>query len=143
MVQTRSQIKAKGEKLPAVHSTTKPLVPHDRLEKQPVKARRKEVTPIIIDSDDEIPPVINLDTKPEFDTQLQDTVVAQKQLQNESRRPGIRQTSANTHPTTRPPPRPPDLTDNRRDPRPDSVPNSNLDLVENSPIRKESLQKYM
>ena len=60
-------------------------------------------------------------------------MVAQKQLPNESTRPGIRQTSTYTHPNTRPPPRPPDLTDNRRDPRPDSVPNSNLDLEENSP----------
>ena len=37
LVQTRSQIKAKGEKLPALHSTTKPLVPHDRLENTKTK----------------------------------------------------------------------------------------------------------
>ena len=103
------------------------MVPHDILEKWPVKTRRKEVTLIIINSDDETPPVIDLDTKPEFDT------VAQKQLPNESTRPGIRQLSAYTHPNTRPPPRPPDLTDNRRDPRPNSVPDSNLDFEENSP----------
>ena len=65
-VQTRSQIKAKGVKVPTVHGTTKPLVPHDI----PEKTRRKEATPIIIDDDDdEIPIVIDLDTKPKFDTQ--------------------------------------------------------------------------
>ena len=69
LVHTRSQNKAKGVKVPAVHDTTKPSVPHDTLEKQPVKTRRKEVTPIIINSDDETLPVIDLDTKPEFDTQ--------------------------------------------------------------------------
>ena len=36
MVQTRSQNKASGIKLPAVHSTKKTLVPHDVPEKQPV-----------------------------------------------------------------------------------------------------------
>ena len=70
LVQTRSKIKAKGAKVPVVHCTTKPLVTHDILEKWPVKTRRKEVTPITIKSDDETPPVINLDTKPEFDTHL-------------------------------------------------------------------------
>ena len=60
-------------------------------------------------------------------------MVAQKQFLNESIRPGIRQTSAYTHPNTSQPPGPPDLTDNRRDLKPYSVPNSNLDLEENSP----------
>ena len=35
LVQTRFQTKASGIKLPAVHSATKTLVPHERLEKQP------------------------------------------------------------------------------------------------------------
>ena len=37
LVQTRSQNKAKRAKVLAVHSATKPLVPHDILEKWPVK----------------------------------------------------------------------------------------------------------
>ena len=43
--------------------------------------KEKEVTPIIIDSGDEIPLVIDLETKPEFDTQLQDALVAQNSFQ--------------------------------------------------------------
>ena len=70
LVQTSSQNKAKGVKVPAVHGATKHLVPHDILKKWQVKTRRKGVTPIIINSDDETPPVIDLDTKSEFDTQL-------------------------------------------------------------------------
>ena len=41
LVQTRSQKKAKGVKLPMVHGTTKPLVPHEIPEKQPVKTRKR------------------------------------------------------------------------------------------------------
>ena len=62
LVQTRSQ--AIGVKVPTVHGTTKPLVPHDMLDKWPVKMRRKEVKPIIIGDDRSI----DLDNKPEFDT---------------------------------------------------------------------------
>ena len=39
LVQIRSQIKAKGVKVPVVHSATKPLVRHDILGKQPVKTK--------------------------------------------------------------------------------------------------------
>ena len=70
LVETRSQIKAEGVKVPTVYSATKSLVPHDIPEKWPVKTRRKEVTPIIIDDDDKTPTVIDLDTKPKCDTQL-------------------------------------------------------------------------
>ena len=35
LVQTRSQTKASGIKLPAVHGATKTLVPHERPERQP------------------------------------------------------------------------------------------------------------
>ena len=52
-VRPRSQIRAKGVEVPAVHGTTKPLVPHDIPEKQPVKTRRKEAAPIKINDDDD------------------------------------------------------------------------------------------
>ena len=103
LVQTRSQIKAKGVKVPTMNSTTKPLVQHDLPEKQPIKTIRKEATPIIIDDDDEAPIVIDLDTKPELDTQLQDAVVAQTQFPYDPTRPVIGQTPPPIHPITRPP----------------------------------------
>ena len=86
-----------------MHSTTKPLVPHDIPEKWPVKTRRKEATPIIINDDDETPIVIDLDTKPKLDTQLQDAAVAQTQFPYDPTRPVIGQTPPHIHPITRPP----------------------------------------
>ena len=67
LVQTRSQSKAKGLKVPKIHGTIQPLVPHKIPEKQPVKTKRREAKSIIIN---DTPTVIDLDTKPELDTQL-------------------------------------------------------------------------
>ena len=54
LVQTRSQNKAEGVKLPTVHGATKPLVPHEILEKQLTRTRkeevRREVKPILDDT---------------------------------------------------------------------------------------------
>ena len=134
LVQTRPQIKAKRVKVPALHGATKPSVPHDIPERLPVKTRRKETAPIIIDDDDdEIPIVIDLDTKPKLDTQLQDTAVAQTQFPYDPTRPAIGQTPPHIHPITRPPPRPPASVDDRRDSRPESAINPNLDFEENLP----------
>ena len=130
LVKLGSQNKAKGVQLPAIHGTMKPLVPHKIPENQPVKTRRREAKPIIIN---DTPTVIDLDTKPELDTQSQDTAVTQTQFPYDPTRPGIRQTPSYIHPITRPPPRPPDVVDNRRDSRPVSVTNPNLHFEENSP----------
>ena len=106
LVQTRSQIKAKGVKVPTVHSTNKPLAKHSIPVSQSIKTRREETKPIITDdSDDDMP--LGLDNKPEFGTQAH--------LPFESTRPGIRQTTTYTHPNTRTPPKPPDSVDDRRD----------------------------
>ena len=43
LVQTRSQTKSSGIKLPAVHSTTKTLVPHERPERQPSGISRPRI----------------------------------------------------------------------------------------------------
>ena len=43
LVQTRSQTKSSGIKLPAVHSTTKTLVPHEIPEKQPSGINRPKI----------------------------------------------------------------------------------------------------
>ena len=56
LVQTRSQTKAEGVKVPVVHGATKPLTQHSVPVRQLVKTRRAESKPIIIDdSDDDIP----------------------------------------------------------------------------------------
>ena len=69
LVQTRSQIKAQGVKVPMVQSTNKPLAKHSIPVRQSVKTRRKETKPIIIDnSDDDM--TLGLDDKPEFSTQV-------------------------------------------------------------------------
>ena len=138
MVQTRSQNKAKGIKVPVLHSAMKPLIPHKIPEKQPVKTKRREAKPIIID---DTPNEIDLDTKPELDTELQDAAVTQTQFPYDPTRPGIRQTPSYIHPITRPPQRPPDLIDNRRDSRPESVTNPNLDFEENSPHEEGNISE--
>ena len=74
VVQTRSKNKAKGVKVPAIHGATKPLVPHKIPAKQPVKTKRREAKPIIID---DTPIVIDFGTEPELDTQLKDAAVTQ------------------------------------------------------------------
>ena len=131
LVQTRSQNKAKRVKLPVVHYTTKPLVPHGIPEKQPVKTRRKEVKPTLNDT----PIIIDIDTKPEPDIQSQDATITQTQFPYDPTGPGNRQTPSYMHPITRPPPRPPDLSDNRRDLRPKSITHPHLYFEENSPYQ--------
>ena len=137
LVQTRSQIKAKGVKVPVIHSATEHLVPHKIPEKQPVKTKRRETKPIIIN---DTPTVIDLDTKPEPDTQSQDAAVTQMQFPYDPTSPGIRQTPSHIHHITWPPP---DLVDNRRDSMPESVTNPNLDFEENSPHQEGIFQKCM
>ena len=65
LVHTKVQNKVKGVQLPEIHGAMKPLVPHKIPEKQPLK-------PVIID-DTSI--VIDLDTKSDLDTELQDATV--------------------------------------------------------------------
>ena len=115
MVQTRSQIKAKGVREPAVQSTAK---------SSDKRGRRREVKPIVIDN---TPIVIHLDTKLDLDTQVQNAIVTQ---QYNPTRPGVRQTPAYSHP--RLPLRPPDLAD-RRSYRTDIGTDPNLDFEENLP----------
>ena len=104
LIQTKSHIKAKGVNVPAVHGATKPLVTHDIPEMWPVKTRRKETTPIIINDEDEIPIVIDLDTKPKLDTQSQGATVAQAQFPYDPTRPVmVGQTPPHIHPIARPP----------------------------------------
>ena len=77
LVQTRSQIKAKGVKVPTVHGVNKPLAQHCIPGRQSVKTRKEETKPIIIDDNDDDMP-LGLDNKPEFGTQMWDTTVTQK-----------------------------------------------------------------
>ena len=88
---------------------------------------RGEVKPIVID---DTPIVIDLDTKPDHDTQAQNAVVTQ---QYDPTRPGVRQTPAYSHPNARLPPRLPDLVDDRKTSRTDVGTDPNLDFEENSP----------
>ena len=73
--------------------------------------------------------MIDLDTKLDLDTQAQNVVVTQEY---DPTRPGVRQTSAYSHPIARPPPRPPDLAD-WRSYRTDIGTDPSLDFEENSP----------
>ena len=120
-VQTRSQIKSKDVKAPAVQGTTKPSD----------KTKRKETKPTVID---DTPIIIDLDTKLDIDTQLQDAAVTQPQPYDPTR-PGVRQTLAYSHPITRPLPRPPDLAD-RRNSKTHIGTDPNLDFEENSPYQE-------
>ena len=117
VVQTRSQMKSKGVKTPTVWDTANSS---DKV------GRRREVKPIVIG---DTPIVIDLDTKPDFDTQVQNAVVTQ---QYDPTRPGVRQTPAYSRPIARPPPIPPDLAD-RRSYRIDVGTDPNLDFEEKSP----------
>ena len=87
MVQTRSQIKSKGVKTSDVWDTAKSL---DRI------GKRREVKPIVID---DTPIVIDLDTKLDLDTQVQNTVVTQ---QYDTTRSGVRLLTSNCKTTPRP-----------------------------------------
>ena len=117
MVQTRSQIKSKGVKSPAVWDIAK---------SSDKTGRRREVKSIVID---DTPIVIDLDTKQDFDTQAQNAVVTQQYIPT---RTAVRQTPAYSHPIARPPPRPPDLA-HRKNNRTDVGIDPNLDFEENSP----------
>ena len=103
LVQTRSQNKAEGVKLPGVHGTTKPLVPHEIPEKQLTRTRkgevRREVNPILNDT----PILIETEPKPEPVTQSQDVTIAQTQFPYDPTGPENRQTTPYIHPITRPP----------------------------------------
>ena len=122
MVQTRSQTKARGVNTPAVQKATKPTDGNKR---------RKEIKPI----SDDAPIVIDLDTKPDIDTQLQDAAVTQTQPYDPTR-PGVKQMPVYSHPITRPPQRPPDLVDNGKNSRTDIGTDPNLDFEENSPYQE-------
>ena len=119
MVQTRSQIKSKGVKTNTVWDTAK----------SSDKTGRGEVKPVVID---DTPILVDLDTKPDLDTQVQNDVVTQ---QDDPTRPGVRQTPVYSHPIARTPPRPPDLTD-RRSYRTDVGTDPNQDFEENSPYQE-------
>ena len=88
MVQTRSQIKSKGIKIPAVQDTAK---------SSDKTGRRREVKSIVID---DTPIVIDLDTKLDLETLVQNAVVTQ---QYDPTRPGVRQSPAYSHPIATPP----------------------------------------
>ena len=85
-VQTRSQIKSKGMRAPTVQGATKTS-----------DKTRREVKPTVTD---DTPIIIDLDTKPDLNTQMQNVVVTQ---QYDATRPGVRQTPAYLHPIARPP----------------------------------------
>ena len=123
MVQTRSQIKSKGV-------TTREMVrPPNK------KGTRKEIMPGVIDDP---PIVIDLDTKPDLDTQVQNAVVTQ---QYDPTRPEVRKIPAYSHPTTRLSSKPPDLVENRKTSKRDVGTDPNL--RKSHPIKREQSQKCM
>ena len=149
LVQTRSQNKASGIKLPAVHGTTKTLVPHEIPEKQLVgisrsrsrQGRAKVKRKVRLVSNGTPKPV---ETRPIIhpDTQLQNVITMQRQLayvQADIRQliePIVetRQTPPYMNPITRPSPRPPDSNDNnRKDFRPELITDPSIDFEEKSP----------
>ena len=83
MVQTRSQNKARGVKLPAVHGTKKTLVPHEIPEKQPASTIKSRQCKISIKRKVKLPhneilgPAEPKQTN--FDTQPQDVMTMQRQ----------------------------------------------------------------
>ena len=118
LVQTRSQTKSGGIKLPAVHSTTKTLVPHEISERQPSDTSRPKIGGRIgirrraRPEFSDIPE--SVDTKPitHPNTQLQRQM---PHAQSDIRQPiGPRLEHRQVlciDPSVRPPPRPPDLED--------------------------------
>ena len=114
LVQTRSQNKAKGVKLPTVHRTTKLLVPHEIPEKQIIRTRKREVRRQVKPILDDASILIETEPKPEPVTQSQGVTITQAQFPYDPTGPENRQTPPYIHPITRPPPRPPDLSENRR-----------------------------
>ena len=118
MVQTRSQIKSKGARTNAIRNTVKSS---DKM------GTRREAKPVVVNS---TPIMIDLDTKLDLDTQMQNAVVTQ---QYDPTRPGVRQTPAYSHPTSRPPLRPQIQLMIGRTSRTDVGTDPNLDFEENSP----------
>ena len=149
LVQTRSQTKlSSGIKLPAVHGTTKTLVPHEIPEKQPSGINRPRIGQGIPGIKRKVRPISNETPKP-VETrpmthpimQLQGATTMRGQLphvQVYMRQPigprlEMRETPPYINPIMRPPPRPPDLNDNnRRDSRPNLITDPNIDFEENS-----------
>ena len=84
MVHTRSQIKSKGMRAPTVQGTTKTS-----------DKTRRDVKPTVTD---DTPIIIDLDTKLDLETQVQNAVVTQ---QYDPTRPGVRQTPAYSCPIMR------------------------------------------
>ena len=149
LVQTRSQTKSSGVKLPAVHTTTKILVPHEIQEKQPASINRPRIGQGRAWVKRKVRPVYNKTPKPVETrpmthpiTQLQGAITTQRQLpyvQVDIRQPigprlETRQTPPYINPIIRPPPRLPDLDkNNRRNFRPDLTTDPKIDFEENSP----------
>ena len=149
LVQTRSQTKSRGIKLPAVHGTTKTLVPHEILEKQSSGINRPRIGQGRAGIKRKVRPVSNDTPKPVEArlmthpiTQLQGATTLQGQLphvQVDIRQPigprlETRETPPYKNPIISPPPRPSDLDDNnRRDSRPNLITDPNIDFEGNSP----------
>ena len=142
MVQTRSQNKASGIKLPAVNNTRKTLVPHEIPEKQPASTSKSRQGKTKVKSKVRLIPN-GTGPIPHSDTQLQDVVTMPRQLphvQADNRQPietrlENEQIPPYIHPITRPSPRPPDLdnSNNRTNIRPELITDPNIALEENSP----------
>ena len=126
LVQTRSQTKDSGIKLPAEHGATKMLGPHEIPEKQPTGINRPRIRQGRTSVKRKVRLVPNGTTKPVESrpmtnpiTQLQGATTMQRQLPYDVRQPigprlETRQTLPYMHPIMRPPPRPRDLVDNNR-----------------------------
>ena len=150
MVQTRSQNKASGIKVPAVHGARKTLVPHEKPEKQPASTSKSRQGKTKVKRKVKLLP--NETHKPvepkatQLDTQLQDVITMPRQLphvQANNRQPieprlENEQIPPYIHPITRPPPRPPDLdnSNNRTNIRTELITDPNTDFEENSPHKE-------
>ena len=89
LVQNRSQTKSSGVKLPAVHSTTKILVPHAIPEKQPsgisrpsIGQGRAGIKRKVRLVPNEMPKLVDTRPMPDPITQLQGATTTQRQLPN-------------------------------------------------------------
>ena len=147
MVQTKSQNKASGIKLPAVHGTKKTSVPHEIPEKQPVSTSKSGQGKMKVKRKVKLLP--NETSKPvepkptQSDTQPQNVITMPRQLphvQAVNRQPieprlKNKQIPPYIHLITRPPPRPTDLdnSNNRTNIRPELITDPNIDFEENSP----------
>ena len=132
-----------------MHSTTKTLVPHEILEKQPSGISRTRIGQGRAGIKRKVRSVSNetpkpVETRPMIHptTQSQGATTMQRQLphvQVDIRQPigprlETRKMTPYKNPIMRPPPRPPDLEDNnRRDSSPNLITDPNIDFEENSP----------